>query len=168
MLITQSERLIIRHCQYEDVDSIIELLNTDGWLTFIGDRNVKDKISAKTYIDKIKESYSSNGHGLYTVLNKESLTFLGLCGILKRDYLEHVDIGYALMPNGQGKGYATEAVKAILEYAETILNIKTLCAITLTENIRSVLLLKKLGFNFDKKILPPGESIELDLYTYSV
>ncbi len=164
MLITESERLVIRQCQYEDADSIIELLNTEGWLTFIGDRNVRDEISARAYIDKIKESYSKNGYGLYTVLNKKSQTFLGLCGILQRDYLENADIGYALLPNMEGKGYATEAAKAILEYAETKLNIKTFCAITTTDNIKSVILLKKLGFNFDKKILPPNESIELDLY----
>lgn len=168
MLVTQSERLLIRHCNYEDTDHIIELLNSEGWLTFIGERNVKEEIGAKAYIDKIKESYVLNGFGLYTVVDKKSHTFLGLCGILKRDYLEHVDLGYALLPNALGKGYATEAARIVLDYAQTILKIKKFCAITVKENIKSVGVLQKLGFKLEKNIIPPGERNELDLYVYQV
>lgn len=90
---------------------------------------------------------------------------IGMCGFLKRDYLEHHDIGFAFLPEYEGKGYATQATITALKYAKTHLNFKTVMAITTPDNERSVKLLKKSGFNFVKKIISADTKEELFLFS---
>lgn len=158
-----THRLQIRQTNYSDSLKVIELLNSEGWLKYIGERNVKNEEDAKVYIDKILKSYEDYGHGMYTILKQEDDSFIGLCGLLKRDYLDHPDIGFAFLPEYHGKGYAIEAAKATIEIAKA-LEFEKLYAYNLSNNDRSNNLLSKLGFTFVKTINIPGSEEELDLY----
>lgn len=142
-------RLSLRELNENDASFIIALLNTPSWLQFIGDRNVSNEAQAISYIQNgPQKSYAENGFGLYLVERKEGITSLGICGLIKREELECVDIGFAFLPEFEGMGYAYEAASAIMDLAQNKLNIKIIFAITNDNNVRSIRLLHKLGFRF--------------------
>ena len=105
-IILTTVRLIIREANLSDSKFIFDLLNTPKWLKYIGDRGIKTLKNAEDYInDKIINSYKTNGYGLYIFELKESHIPIGLCGFIKRDYLDSEDIGFALLPEYERKGY---------------------------------------------------------------
>ncbi|WP_224751150.1 GNAT family N-acetyltransferase [Mucilaginibacter pankratovii] len=144
--ILQTNRLTIRQLTTGDTAFIIELLNTPGWLQFIGDRNVRTTEEAISYLTNGPlKSYAENGFGLYLVATKADDIPIGMCGILKRATLDNPDIGYALLPAFAGMGYAYEMANAVLNYALQELKLPSVCAITLPVNASSIKLLAKLG-----------------------
>lgn len=147
--IFETERLRVREFNTEDASFILELLNTPGWLEFIGDRNVRTDEQARSYLENgPMKSYRENGFGLYMVETKETNTPVGMCGVLKRGTLDHPDIGFAFLPAHGGVGYAKEIAKATLNYADNTLRIPILLAITKPNNRRSIRLLERIGFVF--------------------
>ena len=164
--ILETERLRLREFTISDTRFIIELLNSPGWLQFIGDRNVKTEEQAKTYLENGPiRSYRENGFGLSLVERKEDSLAIGMCGILKRQDLEWPDIGFAFLPLYYGKGYAFEISKATLAYAKNKLGIPKIAAITVSDNQKSIRLLEKLGLRFNNTINLPGNMNELLLYS---
>ena len=143
-----TNRLIIREADISDAAFIFRLLNNPTWIEHIGDRNIKTLEDAEKYIQNaLISSYKNNGHGMYLILEKETQKPMGLCGFLKREDLEFVDIGFAILPEFAGKGYTYEAAKEIIERSE----FKSFYGITSEENIASQKLLTKLGLKFVKK-----------------
>ena len=163
--ILETERLRLRKFNTGDAGFIVELLNSPGWLKFIGDRHVRTEEQAVTYLQNgPMKSYEQNGFGLSLVERKEDGTPIGMCGIIRRDQLEHPDIGFALLPEFAGQGYAREIAGATLTYAREALQVQTICAITLPENVHSIRLLEKLGLQFRKTFSFPEGKEELLLY----
>lgn len=163
--ILETERLRLRAFTHDDASFIIELLNSSGWLQYIGDKNVKTEEQAVNYLNNGPlKSYVQHGYGLYLVERKDNSAAIGMCGIIKRDTLENPDIGYAFLPDFNGKGYALEIAKATCTYARHTLAISKLSAITLASNARSISLLEKLGFIFSKTMCLPGSEVVLLLY----
>jgi RimJ/RimL family protein N-acetyltransferase len=164
--ILETERLRLRQFELADTEFIIELVNTPGWLKFIGDRNVKTTEDAVRYLQNgPMKSYQENGFGLWSVVLKENKRPIGMCGILKRDSLENPDIGFALLPEFIGKGYAFEMALATVNHANNKLGLKTLSAIAMPSNEKSIQLLEKIGFTFTKVVSDPKDHAELRLYT---
>jgi len=163
--ILTTQRLLLRPFTLADATFIVKLLNSPGWLQFIGDRNVHSEGDAKSYLlNGPLKSYADNGFGLRMVELKEPHTPIGMCGLLKRDYLQHPDIGFALLPEYTGKGYAYEAAKATLDHEAGALNIAAVSAIVQPNNAASVSLLYKLGMELRGTITPPQSTEELLLY----
>ncbi len=153
MNIIETERLILREFTVNDAKFLIELLNTPTWLQFIGNRGVNYIEDAEAYIiEKFISNYQKLGFGFYLVALKEENIAIGMCGLVKRNTLEDIDIGFAFLPNYEKKGYAFEAAFATLNYAKTTLKIKRIVAITTEENVNSIQLLNKIGLNFEKMI----------------
>ena len=166
--IIETERLLIRKFDLDDVDFIVVLLNTPAWLQFIGNRGVKNNKDAENYLlNGPMESYRLNGFGLSMVELKENSIPIGMCGLIKRDSLDDVDIGFAMMPEFAGNGYGFEAAAATMTYAKKILGLKRLVAITDADNIYSISLLKKLGMQFEKMIQLNDEK-ELMLFSKEI
>jgi len=163
--ILQTERLILRQFELSDSEFIIELVNSAGWIEFIGDRNIKTEAAAVHYLQNgPMKSYQEKGFGLSMVEMKDG-TPIGMCGILKRDSLDHPDIGFAFLPEFTGLGYAFEMAKATLSYAQDNLKMKTILAMTLPSNQRSIRLLEKIGLKFSKTIYTPVQGEELMLFS---
>lgn len=163
-LIATTERLVIRKLTENDAAFILELLNMPSWLQFIGDRNVRTLDDARNYIiDKYLPSYKQK-HGLYCVALKDSLVPIGTCGLMQRDNFDHPDIGFAYLPEYEGKGYAKEAALSMLEQAKKF-EYNRLLAITTKDNIKSIRLLEKLGFSFEKHTSVPNDDVELMLFS---
>jgi ribosomal-protein-alanine N-acetyltransferase len=155
----------LRHLQLSDADFILQLVNTPGWLEFIGNKAVFTHEDAKLYLATGPLiSYLMQGFGLYCVEDLSSRA-LGLCGLLRRDGLAHADLGFAFLPEHTGMGYATEAAQLVLAHwfkkNETL---EIIDAITLPTNQKAIRLLKKLGFSYQETIRLHAEQEELDLY----
>ena len=166
--VSETERLKLREFTKEDAPFILELLNTPQWIKFIGDRNVKSIEDAREYAaNRLITSYHRFGFGLYMVELKDS-TPIGMCGLVRREALDDVDLGFAFLPRFQGMGYAREASSAIMEIARKKVKSKRLVAITMVDNANSIALLRKLGFNFEKTVNFPGEEQTLMMYAVNL
>lgn len=141
-----TERLQLKILTDNDHPFILELVNTPGWLQFIGDRNIKTEEQAKAYIQKVTESPQIY---YWTVTPANENRTIGIITLVKREYLEHFDLGFAFLPDFEGKGYAAEATRAVMYSVPEISKDDKILAITTEENHRSVKLLEKLKFCFD-------------------
>ena len=160
-----TSRLIVRRMSIADAGFILTLLNEPSWLRFIGDRGVRTIDDAKNYIIQGPLAmYASLGFGLCTVELKDSVCPVGICGLIKRDYLDAADIGFAFLPAYWGNGYAYEAATAILNFAKADLGLKRILATTRPENIASQKLLEKLGLRFERLMRHPDGDRELKVY----
>lgn len=163
--ILSTERLYLREFTLEDVSFIIELLNSPGWIQFIGDRNVHSEEDAKKYLlNGPLKSYKENGFGLSMVVRTDNGLPIGMCGLLKRDTLRNPDIGFAFLPEFGGQGYAFEITDALLTFARQNWKAQKISAIALPNNSKSIRLLEKLGFHFESIFRLAPDKEELHLY----
>ena len=162
MTILETERLTLSEQTEADAPFVLELMNTQGWLRYIGDRNVRTVEDARNYIrNGAMKSYRQSGFGFYLVSLKEGNIPVGISGLVKRDALAHPDIGFALMPQDEGKGYGFESALAVMKYARESLGLDTIVAITTKDNASSVKLLNKIGLAFKAFIQMGDEELML-------
>ncbi|EEK72348.1 MULTISPECIES: GNAT family N-acetyltransferase [Bacillus] len=162
MIVLETERLTLRWLDIKDAPFILELVNDPAWIQFIGDKGVKNLEDAKKYIlNGPVDMYNKMGFGLYLVERKEDLTPIGMCGLIKRDSLEDVDIGFAFLEKFRSKGYGYESAAAVIEYGVQKLGLKRIVAITSIDNVASGTLLEKVGLRFEKIISDSGEDLKL-------
>jgi len=165
----ETDRLILRRLSGEDAAFILKLVNDPLWLRFIGDRGVRTLEDARAYILKGPVAmYERVGFGLYLVEHKRDGVPLGICGLIKRDGLDDVDLGFAFLPEFRAQGYAYESAAAVLAYGRNVLGLKRIVAITSPDNERSVHLLEKLGFTFEKMIQLPNDSEAVKLFASGI
>ena len=161
----ETDRLTIRQLTLADAPFIVELVNTPGWLRFIGERNIKTSEQAENYLENGPiASYAQNGFGLYGVELKSEKTLIGMCGLIKRETLPDPDIGFAFLPEFTGSGFAFEAANAVMSLATNTLKLPVVLAITLPENEPSRKLLEKIGLKFVRMTSSPDKE-ELMLYS---
>jgi len=169
MNILETERLFIRQLSLEDSPFIFQLVNEPSFIQNIGDRGVRTLSDAEKYIENGPiASYARNGFGLCLVTLKESGEAIGMCGLIKREALEDVDIGYAFLPKFWSKGYAFEAAQAFKQYAGEVVRLTRLVAIVDPNNQGSIRVLEKLGMAFEKMVRLSPEDIELKLFAVKV
>ncbi len=165
MKVLETDRLMLRWLSTEDAAFILGLLNEPSWLQFIGDKGVRTLEDARNYIlTGPGAMYARLGFGLYLVELKEGGAPIGMCGLIKRDFLDDVDVGYAFLPAYWGQGYAYEAASAVTAYGAEVLGLKRIVAITTLDNHRSARLLEKLGLRFERMVKFPGEDQEIRLF----
>ncbi|WP_438863039.1 GNAT family N-acetyltransferase [Neptunicella sp.] len=166
MNIVNTPRLLIRHISTDDAEFIYLLLNEPDFIRFIGDRGVRNKIDARRYIiNGPQKSYVTHGFGLWLVCMAGSNEPIGMAGLIKREGLEHIDIGYGFLQKYRGQGYAFEAAQAIMKYARTDLKQDKVIAIVSPDNIASIQLLEKLGLGYQQLVRLPGEQQDCQLYS---
>jgi [ribosomal protein S5]-alanine N-acetyltransferase len=165
-IVIETERLILRKFTTEDAPFMLKLLNTPAWLRFIGDRNVHTVEEAKQFLlNGYLKSYETHGFGFYLAMEKTTQNPIGMCGLVKRNTLQDVDIGFAFLPDFVGKGYGFEAASATLNYAENVLKLEKVIAIVDPENVVSIALIKKIGLQFERMVRLSADDIELMLFT---
>ncbi|MGB4845717.1 MAG: GNAT family N-acetyltransferase [Ferruginibacter sp.] len=152
----ETERLVLNRLILTDAEFIYNLVNTAEWIKFIGDRNIKTIANSHNYIERI---LGNRNIVYWTVKLKDNFTSIGIITFIKRDYLDHHDIGFAFLPQYAGRGYAYEAAKVILDNVLNSGMHKVILATTISENKNSIRLLIKLGFHFIKEITPDKEKL---------
>ena len=160
-----TERLTLRRLTLTDAAFMLELLNSPGWLEFIGDRGVRTVEDAERYLEGgALVMYARYGFGLYRVSLKENDEAIGICGLVKRDTLEDVDIGFALLPQFQGHGYALEAARATMTHAKDDIKLQRVLGITTPHNHPSIRVLETIGLSFEKMVRLSADDVELKLF----
>ena len=163
----KTERLFMRQLTEDDAEFILKLMNSPSWLKYIGDRNVHTIEAAKKYLrDGSIKSYVEKGFGFYLCTLKSDAKPIGVCGLIKRDTLEDVDIGFAFMADYEGCGYGYESASAVMGFVENELELDRLVAITSPDNQRSIVLLKKIGLTYEKRI--DWEESDEELLLFSI
>jgi RimJ/RimL family protein N-acetyltransferase len=169
MVVLETDRLRLRRLALVDADFILRLLNEPSFIEYIGDKGVRTSDDARSYLlNGPIASYEKFGFGLYLVELMESGAPVGMCGLLKRDVLEDVDIGYALIPEFWSKGYALESVSAVMSYASKVLGLKRVVAVVNPDNQSSIRLLEKLGFRFERMVRLSDGGPEIKLFASDV
>jgi RimJ/RimL family protein N-acetyltransferase len=164
MSILRTPRLALRELDFGDGEFILELLNEPGFQRHIGDKGVRSVADARDYILKgPMDSYARNGFGLYAACLSDG-TPIGICGLVRREGLDHPDVGFAFLERYWSKGYAVESAAAVLTHAETVLNLEHIVAITSPENAKSIAVLEKIGFQFSRMLRLAADTPELNLF----
>jgi RimJ/RimL family protein N-acetyltransferase len=165
MNIVSSDRLQLREIELHDDEFILRLLNEAAFLRFIGDKGVRNLADAREYILKgPMESYRRFGFGLYLTCLGASGVPIGICGLVKREELPDVDLGFALLSHYWSQGYAAEAAAAVLAYGMEQLKVPRIVAITSPDNLGSIAVLEKIGLKFERMVSVSDVGPELKLF----
>jgi ribosomal-protein-alanine N-acetyltransferase len=166
MKILETERLVLSHLTIADASFMLELMNEPEFIEFVADRGLRTEADAALYLaEKILPFYERFGFGLWRVDLKDSETAIGICGLLKRDTLDHPDVGFSILKRFRRKGYAYEAAAAVVNYGRTALGLARICGITAPNNRVSIQLLEKLGLKLQRRIHVPGYGTESLLFS---
>ena len=164
--IFETERLILVPTTEEDAELIFELFNTPKWIKYVGDRNIRTVQNAREYIKaKMLPQLKRLGYSNYSIIRKADNCKIGLCGLFDRVGVEGIDIGFAILPEYEKKGYAFESVNKLIDVAFNEFGLTEINAITVKDNISSQKLLDRLGLKLNGTTKLPGDDKELLLYT---
>ena len=162
MTVLQTGRMALRRLTPADAPFIRDLVNEPSWIRFIGDRGVRTEEDARAYLLKGPIAmYERHGFGLWLCEAKATGEALGICGLIKRDTLDDVDLGFAFLPRHWGQGYAHEAAAAVLDYGRAVLELDRIVAITSPDNVPSIRLLEKLGLRLERTFEIAGVPTQL-------
>lgn len=164
-VLIETERLALSELTADDAPFILELLMSRGFRENIGDRGVRDLESAGGYIERARAGYAANGFGLWRCDLRATGEAAGICGLVKRDGLEHPDVGYAFLERFWGTGLATEAAAACVAYGRGALGIPVIVAITTPANLGSIAVLKKIGLRDGGLVRLPGYDHDSSFFT---
>lgn len=149
-----------------DAAFALEVLNDPDFKRNVADRGVRTLEDARRFIsERFAASYRRHGFGLWLVETKDAGAPAGICGLVKREGLPGVDIGYAFLPPFRAKGYAYESASAVLGHARDVLGLRRLYAIVNPDNNGSIRVLEKLGMRFERMLKLPGEEPEVKLFS---
>ena len=158
-------RLKFREITEQDSDFIFDLYSTETFKRFIADKNFQSAEDARKFIvNSLSVMYRVPGLGLMLVELKSNTTPIGICGLIKRDSLDEVDLGFGYLPMYEGFGYGIEAAGSFVDLARQELCLPRLVAITTSDNTSSINLLGKLGFRFERIHEQLSEQVTLGLY----
>ncbi len=161
-----TERLTLRLVSVDDALFILELYNHPDFYRFIGDKQIRTEDEARRYIqDNMLPMQERKGVSLLVVETKHDQKPIGVCGLVKRDTLTTFDIGYGYLPSAYGKGYALEAARAVVDFARKEMSLEKLFAISNNDNTRSISLLKKISFKFERVEQTYDNGRTLELYS---
>jgi RimJ/RimL family protein N-acetyltransferase len=163
--ILETERLVLRELVPDDAAFMLELLNDPAYILNIADRGVRDLEGARRYLEeRWRASYAEHGFGLWVVEHRDTGACTGLCGLVRRDALDDVDIGYAFLPVFRGRGFAVESALGVKAHARDVVGLTRLVAIVSPGNGRSIRVLEQLGMQFECNLRLPGDASDVALY----
>lgn len=165
MIVQETARLSLLRFTLDDAPFALRLVGDPSFIRYIGDRGLRNVEDARTYLRNGPiASYELFGFGLFKVVRKTDGAAIGMCGLLKRDTLDDVDLGYAFLPDYWSQGYAREAGAGAIEYGRRVHGLKRIVAITDPDNAASIRVLEYLGFRFERMVRFEGEDKDLKLF----
>ncbi len=164
--VTTTARLVLRELVAADAPFIRALLNDPDWIRYIGDKGVRTDDDARGYLERGPIAmYARNGFGLYHVAVRATGEAIGMCGLIKRDTLPDVDVGFAFLPAHRGHGYALESAAAVIAHGAAAHGLTRVVAIASPDNARSLRVLEGLGMTSEG--IWPGSTPDDPLVLYA-
>ena len=165
--ILTSERLTLSELTPADAAFILELVNEPDFIANIRDAGVRSEADAVGYIESgPRASYAQHGFGLWRIDERASGQPVGICGLLKRDWLDDPDIGYAVLERFRGRGYAVEAARAVMDWGRREKGLRRIVAITSPGNEASGAVLNRIGLARAGEVTAPGAQQPSRLYVW--
>jgi len=162
----ETERLRLRPVTVDDAALMLAVWNDPAFIKNVADRGIRTVEQAREAIKAgAQKLFDDFGYGPYCMSLKSDGALIGICGIFKRENIDDPDIGFGVLPDYCGKGYAGEAAQAVVEYASNTLGISVLTAIVSPTNAPSIGLIEKLGLTFERMVTMPGEDNAICLYS---
>ncbi len=162
----ETDRLRLRPVTVDDSALMLAVWNDPAFIENVADRGIRTAEQAREAIKSGAEKmFQEYGYGPYCMSLKFDGTMIGICGIFKRENIDDPDIGFGVLPDYFGKGYAGEAAKAVVEHARNTLDISVLTAIVSPTNAASIGLIEKLGLTYERMITMPGDDDAVCLYS---
>ena len=162
----ETDRLRLCAVSVDDTALLLAVWNDPAFIRNVADRGIRTKEQAKEAIEGgAQKLFDDLGYGPYCMSLRSSGEMIGICGLFKRENLDDPDIGFAVLPEYCSKGYAGEAASAVVAYARDELGIVNLTAIVSPSNAASIGLIEKLGLQFERKLMMPGDTKEISLYS---
>ena len=163
----QTRRLTIEPLDSNDAAFTMAILNDPDFIAFVGDREIRTVDDAKKYIvDRILPHYREHGFGMAAVRRRDNGETIGMCGLVNRDSLNYIDIGYAFLPSARGEGFALEACQEVMEMGKSDVGLDELAAIISPENKASRALAVKLGMKLELMVRLEPDEQEVCLYLW--
>ena len=163
--VLNTERLDLSWLTLDDAPIMLAIWNDPAFIRYVGDRSVRTVEQARAVLEAgLLKLYAEYGYGPYRVRRREDRADLGICGLFRREGLDEPDIGFALLPDYCGCGYAFEASNAVLDHARDALKLPCVTAIVSPQNEASIGLLEKLGLRFERRIRLPDDDHDVSLY----
>ena len=161
----ETARLSLRRFVFDDAPFVVELLNQPSFIRNIGDRGVRTVDDARRYLhDGPMAMYEKYGFGLWRASRRTDDVFVGMCGLLKRDILPDVDVGYAFLPEHWGQGYAFEAAEATVALGARKFGLRRIIGVVSDHNAASIRVLEKVGMRFERMHAMRPDEPEVRLY----
>ena len=157
MIIVETERLLLRQFDLADIDSLMGVLGDAEVMRFGDGDQTREQVQA--WLQTCLENYQRRGFGPYAVIERSREDLIGYCGLY---YFEDVngqaeiEIGYRLKRTVWGHGYATEAARAVRDFAFHSLHIKRLVALIDPDNVSSIRVAEKIGMNYESDVMLEG------------
>jgi len=146
--IVETNRLLLRPFTEDDASLLYEL-NLDPEVIRYTHDPIADVEHAKQVLNEVMlPQYSLYDHGRWAVHLRSNHEFMGWCGLKYLSETNEVDLGYRLMKKFWGKGYATEAALACIEYGFNTLNLPVIIGRALPGNLASIKVLEKCGMKY--------------------
>jgi [ribosomal protein S5]-alanine N-acetyltransferase len=164
-LVLRTDRLELREFELGDDEFVLRLLNDASFLRFIGDKGVRTLEDARAYLTQgPMASYRQHGYGLYLVSLRADGTPIGMCGLVRREGLEHADVGFAFLPQFRSQGYASESAAAVLDHGRRHLELGRIVAIAAPDNHASIAVLERIGLKYEGMLRLPADTRDVKLF----
>ena len=162
----QTKRLALRRLTLADAELMLAVWNDPAFIEHVADRGIRTLEQARLALqDGAFRLYEQYGYGPLRVALAADDTEIGICGLFRRDGLDEPDLGYSILPQHSGRGYAFEAASAVLDYARRELGLARIAALIAPANAPSIGLAEKLGLRFERPLRLPGEDADIGLYS---
>lgn len=164
-LVVETDRLALRRLTLDDADLMLAIWNDPAFVRHVGDRGIRTLDEARAaMLSGAMQLYETYGYGPYRVALKQDDTAIGICGLFRRDGLDEPDLGYAMLPEWCGQGYAYEAARAVIDHARAAFGLERLIAIISPGNSASIGLIEKLGLRFERMHRMPDDAEDVCIY----
>jgi RimJ/RimL family protein N-acetyltransferase len=167
----ETERLLLRHWKEEDREPFCRMNSDPRVMEFIPECMIRAE--SDLLFERINEHFRNHGFGLLAAELREKKSFIGYVGLAVPSFRAHftpcVEIGWRLAADYWGRGFATEAARAVAKCAFGEFALDELMSFTVPENIRSRRVMEKMGMthnaadDFDHPNLPEGHSLRRHL-----
>ena len=162
----ETERLSMRWLTLEDAGLMLAVWTDPAFVHHVGDRGIRTLQQAEeTLLSGAFKLYEDHGYGPFRVALKADDVPIGTCGLFRREGYDDPDIGWSVLPEFVRQGYAYEAARAVLEYAQSELGLTRILAFVSPENAPSIKLAEKIGLRFERLTRLVGEDEYVGLYS---